>query len=585
MATIYMRMDEVYRTRIEDVEKDDQFFYPVYQQAERCLTTFINYTDQYWREQNPYEQDRLPNRSKETGAPRPSASRFNPMRLRGYPNNIIAFCADRGYGKTSAMLSFSKALKNLGRQQGKLSKFWDENFEGCRFFPMEPIDPTVLENKDQIIPTIISRMFTEFADHARILRTEQNSDREQYTYHKTFSNQELRDRQQKLLQLFQDCYRLADDQKDGSKRNDSYDDLQLLADRGDSSNFKVRFFDLVWEYLKFMCLEPHGHSTANSQRSFLVIQIDDADMNPAYAYDVVEDLRKYCVLPNVIILFATNLEQLEMCVEQHFLKSFEILRKSAVNKDHESENTVLETRRHCHHTAVSYTDKLIPSLHRIILPNINDTLQNYGTPVFLHHDNFHEDTDTPVEYQDALIQLLNERCMLALEKEPRKLHPFLPRRMRELTHFLNRLISMNTVELPQRKLLEWAVGAPGCEDLSPAAYTLKGNLEKMLEYLVSDWSDLALDSWQRTVIREIHRASTDRKITAALDAIRQSGHSELKSPCNTWKILTDCIAEFESKGARAFVCALELYFQLYKNLLTVNDCIRKYLEREGYGNA
>ena len=33
--------------------------------------------------------------------------------LRKYPNNVIAFCADRGRGKTTAMLSFSNALDAL----------------------------------------------------------------------------------------------------------------------------------------------------------------------------------------------------------------------------------------------------------------------------------------------------------------------------------------------------------------------------------------------------------------------------------------------------------------------------------------
>lgn len=600
MATIFIRKDEVYRTRIEDVTNKNQFFYPVYQQARDSLLELIKYSQKYW------EENRTANHLKEANR--------NPMRLRGYPNNFIAFCADRGHGKTSAMLSFSKALTNPDKDV----TFWKENMDTLRFFALESIDPTVLENTDHIIPTIISRMFVEFTRQASALHNHLSADSSTYyNREKPVSHHELRDQQQRLLNLFQECYRLADEQKDNKKRSDNYDDLQLLADRGDSSNFKVRFWELDKEYLYFMEKGSGSPSGSNCLNSFLVIQIDDADMNPEHAYDVVEDLRKYCVLPNVIILFATNIEQLEKCVEQHFLKSFDPLIRASFSNDPDSLKTLSSNLRHCHDTTASYLDKLIPSLHRINLPNINNTLQNYGTPIYLHHSEFHtnEQIDHPQEYQEALVSILKDRCLLRLQVEAGQLHPFLPRRMRELTHFLNRMSTLKEAGT-RRALLQWTVCGPDGDYDDSMPQQLKKNLEYLMDYLVYDWCDLVLDPRQRKVIREIHHATTYHKVDIALEQLQQMNISEggqsLRAsansspavlPCqinctalkqqprdqadgesthrntlvnphsNHWSSLMNCIEQLHHQEKAQFACALELYFAIYKELLLVGVCI------------
>lgn len=589
MANIYIRKDEVYRTRVEDVTNDKQFFYPVYQQARDCLQTMVEYTNRFWKEQS--------------GSHLSEAQRINPIRLRGYPNNIIAFSADRGYGKTSAMLSFSTALQAMGTRtdgySGKYPKdpaFWPQNLQGLRFFALDPIDPTVLETKDSIIPVIISRMFIEFKEHAKNLRTASPSDPSQYEHrNQSYFHQNLREQQQRLLQMFQDCYRLADDHKDTSKRSENYDDLQLLADRGDSSNFKERFASLLYSYLQFMSLSPASPAAGNYRNAFLIIQIDDADMNPKHAYEVVEDIRKYCVLPNVIILFATNMEQLELCVEQHFLKSFDTLLKAVVKDDAESSHAAIQSRSQCHSTAVNYLDKLVPSLHRINLPNINDVLQNYDDRVGLHHDGLHkvDQEDSPEEYQAAIAKVLNKKCLLDIHFQENRLHPFMPRHMRELTHFLDRLLTLEDVigaddhaslGNPRRELMKWALNTPDSRDCSAQARILKRNLETMINYLVNDWSELNLKSWQMDTIKDIHRASAEQKIAVALESMEQkyfrhqTGSSTIprsRPAAYSWSELLNQIAYFRFKQDHQFSSALELYFEMYKELLMVCDYINK----------
>lgn len=605
MANIYIRKDEVYRTRIEDITDKDQFFYPVYEQAKKCLEGMVTSTNRYWNEQGSYYRS-MEEESRSSSAYRQSSPRsphsfsnnINPIRLRGYPNNIIAFNADRGYGKTSAMLSFSTALETMSclsksqlKKYCKSPEFWPERLNNLQFFPLEPIDPTALEYSDCIIPVIISRMFTHFTEYARQLRSSVSGLYPHETRSPNYSHQNLREQQQQLLQLFQHCYRLADNHKGKREKLESYDDLQLLADRGDSSNFKAQFAKLVHSYLQFMCMDSTGSTAGNPQNAFLIIQIDDADMNPDHAYDVVEDIRKYCVLPNVVILFATNMEQLEMCVEQHFLKSFDPLLKSTVSGDTGSSHTATQSRRQCHSTAVNYLDKLIPSLHRINLPNINDSLQNYDEHVGLHYLPLHQE-NPPQEYRIVFAELLKSKCLLDIRFEDDIYHPFLPKHMRELTHFLNRLQDLGAIirdeekdslQNPLRELMKWALNTPDSRDCAENARIWKKNLEAMISYLVNDWSELSLKSWQVDTIREIHRVGSDRKIAVAMESMEQSYFrykTAQERPFNpadarNWNNLMSRIAYFQNKQDYVFARALELYFEMHKTLLTVCDCIKK----------
>lgn len=198
MSTIYIKGSETYRTRIEDVTDINLFFYPVYKQARDCVAEIVSDTRKY---QTSPEL---------LGARNFGSSEFNPLKLRGYPNNIIAFCANRGHGKTSAMLSFSAALESIVSPgvsgSATDSSFWSDPIKSCRFLVLDSIDPTAMEKTDSIIRTILSRMFQVFSTQSFAGYLDQNT----------------RESRQRLLTSFQTCFRLADLQKDTSQHNDDY---------------------------------------------------------------------------------------------------------------------------------------------------------------------------------------------------------------------------------------------------------------------------------------------------------------------------------------------------------------------------
>lgn len=564
MPTIYIRNDETYRTRKEDVTQGDLFFSPVYIQARNCLNDIVETTQHYWE---IAKHGKNPTRTQQD---------FNPLRLRGYPNNIIAFCAKRGYGKTSAMLSFSTALEYAHEDTDTNRSFWGEHIQKSQFLVLDPIDPTELEQTDSVIRTIISRMFQCFLA-ASITE---------------YKKQTRREAQQELLHSFQTCFRMADRQKEKEYHNDDYDDLQRLTELGDSSTFKHELSSLFIRYLSFMFDTGENFHSSSTASRFLVIQIDDADMNTTNAYEVVEDIRKYCVVPNVVILFATDMSLLEQTVEQHFVHSFDAIIRGA---DEEiSKHTAKRSRKRCHDTTISYLDKFIPGLHRINLPDIDAELRDPRRAIRINIKKAPEtakaqnnsrdeslDNDIEGEYQTVLIRLLMEKCHFQLPLNSKELHTFLPKRMRELSHFMRMIQSMKNANCTLPELLLWVSGEnnPRCD---AGVKILESNLELLMDYFLHDWCELRLSHLQRTVIEEIHSATATEKLQVALESIQRNRindeYSNTESTDN-WDKLIRLTDELRKHQKRDYAYALELYFQLYNMILFVYDCDKQRTTR------
>ena len=99
---IRIKQGREYRAAIdpERVNSETEFFYNAYQEAKSQLREILLAFDQ--------------NSKRDTKA---LSTKKRIEQLHEYPNNVIAFCADRGRGKTTAMLSFSGALEALSDPQ------------------------------------------------------------------------------------------------------------------------------------------------------------------------------------------------------------------------------------------------------------------------------------------------------------------------------------------------------------------------------------------------------------------------------------------------------------------------------------
>lgn len=421
-------------------------------------------------------------------------------RLLGYQNNIIAFCADRGHGKTSAMLSFANALAEMRVPKRDLNKenirdrFWikaagdDKNQEFVRnmtFQVLKYVDPTMIEESDSILRVLLVRLFNSFQQW----REENEPCERGKRWTDAMQESEV------LIDLFQKALHAIQLLLSKKVFDDSGDELDQIIEQGDVSNLRGLLYTLVHKYLKIV---------TGGDNSVLVVQIDDADLNTEKAYRIVEDIRRYLFMPQLVVLMALNLNQMESVVEQHFLQEF----RTSLGLQGMVDAAA------CHDMAERYLDKILPGSRLIHLKNMDDHLRDGYNRLHISYCQrlpiekellSVEPNDKPASdmtYQQQLLGLLHRKTGLVFIV-PEYLHDFLPHTMRELTHFLAFFAPMRDVVDGKGDVPNGGYACIFLEDEKDARQLWLNNVRRLKHYLLQVWASLNLREEERRFLRQL----------------------------------------------------------------------------------
>lgn len=202
-----------------------------------------------------------------------------------YENNMIAFCGERGVGKSSAMISFVKAAHEYSKNGGD-SIFADfRNIKNTYFTEPIIIDPSMLDGIHNVLDIILATLYKKF--------------RNQYEK----DNQSLYARQREgLLDQFQKVYKCISLINNQEKMlDDEYDyegNISKLAKLGQSTELRYELEELIKMYLEIM-MKAQG-ADKEGKTGCLMIAIDDLDLCSFHVYKMAEQIRKYLLIPNVI---------------------------------------------------------------------------------------------------------------------------------------------------------------------------------------------------------------------------------------------------------------------------------------------
>lgn len=224
-------------------------------------------------------------------------------------NNVLAFCGERGSGKTSCMESFLEQSERGG---------------SSNYFPLLPIDPSFFDETHNIVELVIGRMYSEV----------QNADDTRKGY-----NGDVRD--DLLVQFNKVMIYLKYLAKPEQKEN-YYDGLQELEGLSVGLSLHDRIEELFDTFLKYV------------KKNILIISIDDLDLNVDGAYIMAEHIRKYLTNEKSIILLSVKIEQLVEVIDITIQK-----------------NQKIDTAE-SHEMAIKYVDKLIPVSSRVNMPGQED---------------------------------------------------------------------------------------------------------------------------------------------------------------------------------------------------------------------
>lgn len=392
---------EVYIESItrEDLEKDfneksSLFFIDEYKQTIKVLKEIV--------ENNKAVEQKTGNREKcgdKSNCKKYSISK-NESR-----NNLILFTGQRGSGKTSATKSIA----------GYLEK---NDCEGVRFKCLPMVDPSYFDKNTNIIKTVLSTMF----DMAKCIMEHREE------------NDDNKGGFERLLRSFDDVF-TALGKMDASKET-SYT-LEALNEFSKASELKGLMQKLIDQFIRILPQDENGGKSVD----YLVLVIDDVDMNVSYAATMLEQIRKFLMLDHLIILMSANLEQLqnEMC--EYYSRAFIQTLKGS------NDDLVVDVED----LATKYLLKIFPTSRRIHVEKPSERL--LGTELRIISDNS-DIVPREGDLQNLILTMIWEKTRLlfvpknaekGLGANNRVLHPIIPTNLRELAHFLEMLVSLKDI--------------------------------------------------------------------------------------------------------------------------------------------
>lgn len=477
-----------FKIKVEGVQKfNDSFFKDIYDSAAVNAGEIIDNTKKYYSTDEKFKKD------KEEA------------------NNIIAFVGERGTGKSSAMVSFAEALKHINDKDTNLDKPGLEKFKKLRdvsFVNLDIIDPALLEDKESIFEIIIAKMFAKFKE-----QMENESDTLEY------------DDKKRLLKKFQKVYMdlktINTDRKDMFKESPySEDIIETLVSLASGSNMRKSFIELVNEFLEMF-------ADKEKNNRFLVIPIDDLDMNIKHSAEMAEQIRKYLMVPNVIVLMAIKMGQLKDSIEQMYRENYDVMLKEDNLSDDPKE------------MAERYIEKLIPNGRKLYLPDIRvhkDGMEENIEIVF--EDEYdankgeqpqrcrcdHEGSpnvccmnkestakkevkvENDLSIEDIVLKMTYEKTGLIFVKNDYDVHYLVPDNLRELQNYLIMLNKMDDIKLIPN------------DDEQDRAIRLH-NIEKFETYFLKNWVRRNLSRSCIKIIDEFYNTSIKKKNKYIVNAV------------------------------------------------------------------
>jgi hypothetical protein len=388
-------------------------------------------------------------------------------------NNIIAFTGERGQGKSSAMASFTNTLTD-GISSSAIIKFFDHT-KVHTFIKLDKIDPTTFDSINNILEVIVARLFNSFE--------------ELYNEHKSKINIDTKNTIMKLFEKAYESICLGRNANLLANIEMAYEtNIQKLAYVSNGTNLQNSICNLIQEYLNL-----YQKIHAINKAPFLIVPIDDLDILIDYAYQMSEQIRKYLVIPNVVIIMAVNMDQLKLCARNQFYENLSSMKVDG----NEAELYDLTTDM-----AAKYIDKLIPDGRKIALPVISTFEESGGEAISLVYEKVHENRQREnllEKYngkglQDTLLGFIFDRTQIVFV--PRKksfgVHPIIPSTLRELVNLLSVLGKMTP--LPEKKEGSY-------QDI------LLQNLLVFEHFFINTWCASNLDHGNMEIIEKISRES------------------------------------------------------------------------------
>ena len=381
-------------------------------------------------------------------------------------------------------------------------------------------------------------------------------------------------RKNELQEKFAKCYEHICAIKDWSKKSEHYDSLEVLSDLGDGSRLKQELSDLIENLLAFC--------SPSDKKSFLVLQIDDTDMNMNQAYKILEDVRKYLIIPNLIVVMAADIDNFQELLYKEF---------SGYYTNPETDfiiSSTMERERLSDIITKQYLLKLFPVSRRIYLPQLDAYLIEHidlMTMVYKVNSDIVIPTESDKGYdvQEQILRLIYRKTGLIFLKHKDSLHYIIPDNMRMINHFLTMLIQMEDVEEPDGESpLFYCPASADLEEHRQRLRNRQKNIQRFRDYFMNVWISNNLMNDEIDKINGMEKANLTDKMSYLCSILDRESRDIVGYVSYTDMLKKLEAAEIEILNGKReisykkFIFAVHTFIALLCHGLVIEDLIEYY---------
>ena len=365
-------------------------------------------------------------------------------------NNVFAFIGERGSGKTSCMRSIVHLLEDPRSSQ------LDNTVLKSNFYALDMIDPSFIDSESNIIGVILATLYKKFLDYSHNVneslkfKLAESFARVQHDFCRMMTNSTIPD-----------------------------DDLEALSSLSAAIDLRTSMYELIDRFMKYM----------GKENAILLISVDDIDLHSRDAIKMAEQIRKYLVLPNVLVVMAVKLDQLAKLKRLHYSREYSDTRQTLNDKDLDE-------------MVDRYITKLVPYNHRVYMPE-----STFYWDAGLHINQKDNSCYQFESVRQAVPELIFRKTRYLFYNSAVKTSFIVPDNLRELRQIIRLLVDMKDY---------WQYDENG--KVIAEEYN---NKEMFKKYLFESWMMNHLDADSQKGIKELASISEAIQINAtALRIIR-----------------------------------------------------------------
>lgn len=360
------------------------------------------------------------------------------------------------------MSSISKLLSN-----GQIYQFQSyAQLRQTQFAAIDIIDPSYFDQKHNIIAMMVAKLYKSFS------QLEQTVEPNNCNF----------DVHNELVDAFAKTQRNMRCLLDGGI-DEEYDEIERLSDFSFAVDLKRNIQQLVQTYLRFV----------KKDKGVLILSIDDIDLNIEEADVMTEQIRKYLVSPNIVILLAVKLDQLTTIKNLHYAEKY----KNLIDRKFLNYSTIEEMTG-------QYLAKFVPHDQRVYMPSSDFYLDN---GIEIDGNNMFGDS-----VKQVVPELIFNRTRYLFYNTKQTASYVIPRNLRKMCQLVTMLWSMETYSiatgLVNKQTFRNYLFGSWLQDNLPQ------NDRRYIQRLLDGWKNEQLNKISLDVLREKYAKWVDKKLTS-----------------------------------------------------------------------